>query len=117
MVKKHSASRVIGVFAAQLDDAYQTALWRGIQTRARSRGVGVVCFLGHRIGSPIESEAAANAAFGIADSTDIDGLIIVSSVIATFLDSSRAREAFCLPARNAPGVRGLARARGYQRHR
>ena len=83
-----SASRVIGVFAAQLDDAYQTALWQGIETRARSRGVGVVCFLGHRIGSPIESEAAANAAFGIADNKSIDGLIVVSSVIATFLDSA-----------------------------
>ena len=52
-----SASRaappVIGVFAAQLDDAYQIAVWRGVETRARERGVGVVCFLGHRIGSPI----------------------------------------------------------------
>jgi DNA-binding LacI/PurR family transcriptional regulator/signal transduction histidine kinase len=87
VVRKRSASRVIGVFAAQLDDAYQTALWRGIETRARDRGVGVVCFLGHRIGSPIESEAAANAAFGIADTRSIDGLIVVSTVIATFLDS------------------------------
>ncbi|HTP58223.1 MAG TPA: substrate-binding domain-containing protein, partial [Spirochaetia bacterium] len=87
MVRKRSAARVIGVFAAQLDDAYQTALWRGIETRARERGIGVVCFLGHRIGSPIESEAAANAAFAIADTRSIDGLIVVSTVIATFLDS------------------------------
>ncbi|HVO40946.1 MAG TPA: substrate-binding domain-containing protein [Spirochaetia bacterium] len=78
--------RVIGVLAAQLDDAYQIAVWGGIETRARQRGVGVVCFLGHRIGSPIESEAAANAAFRIADRRCIDGLIVVSSVIATFLD-------------------------------
>jgi DNA-binding LacI/PurR family transcriptional regulator/signal transduction histidine kinase len=85
---------VIGVFAAQLDDAYQTAVWQGIETRARKRGVGVVCFLGHRIGSPIESEAAANAAFGIADSRSIDGLVIVSTVIATFLDSDGLRKLF-----------------------
>ena len=80
------ARRVIGIFAAQLDDAYQTSVWQGIERRARERGVGAVCFLGHRIGSPIESEAAANAAFGIADRKGIDGLIVVSSVIATFLD-------------------------------
>ena len=78
--------RVIGVLAAQLDDAYQIAVWGGIEARARQRGVGVVCFLGRRIGSPNESEAAANAAFGIADRRCIDGLIVVSSVIATFLD-------------------------------
>jgi DNA-binding LacI/PurR family transcriptional regulator/signal transduction histidine kinase len=94
VVRKRFSSRVIGVFAAQLDDAYQTAVWQGIETRARQRGVGVVCFLGHRIGSPIESEAAANAAFGIADSRSIDGLIIVSSVIATFLDSEGLRKLF-----------------------
>lgn len=85
--RRSSARPVIGVFAAQLDDAYQTAVWQGIETRARQKGVGVVCFLGHRIGSPIESEAAANAAFGIADRRSIDGLIVVSSVIATFLDA------------------------------
>jgi len=85
---------VIGVFAAQLDDAYQIAVWRGIETRARQRGVGVVCFLGHRIGSPIESEAAANAAFGIAGPRSIDGLIIVSSVIATFLDAEDLQRLF-----------------------
>jgi DNA-binding LacI/PurR family transcriptional regulator/signal transduction histidine kinase len=78
--------RVIGIFAAQLDDAYQTSVWQGIESRVRERGVGAVCFLGHRIGSPIESEAAANAAFGIAHRKGIDGLIVVSSVIATFLD-------------------------------
>ncbi len=92
--RRSSARPVIGVFAAQLDDAYQTAVWQGIETRARQRGVGVVCFLGHRIGSPIESEAAANAAFGIADRRSIDGLIVVSSVIATFLDAEGLRRVF-----------------------
>jgi DNA-binding LacI/PurR family transcriptional regulator/signal transduction histidine kinase len=78
-------------------------VWRGIETRARERGVGVVCFLGHRIGSPIESEAAANAAFGIADTRSVDGLIIVSTVIATFLDSEGVRKLFATR-RNLPQV-------------
>ena len=91
---RQAARPVIGVFAAQLDDAYQIAVWRGVETRARQRGVGVVCFLGHRIGSPIESEAAANAAFGIADRRSIDGLIVVSTVIATFLDAEGLQKLF-----------------------
>ncbi len=80
------ARRLIGVFTAQLDDAYQTSVWRGIEARAGARGVGVVCFVGHRIASPIASEAAANIAYGLADRRNIDGLIVVSSAIATFLD-------------------------------
>ncbi len=78
--------RLIGVFTAQLDDAYQTAIWRGIEARAGARGVGVICFVGHRIASPIASEAAANIAYGLADRRNIDGLIVLSSAIATFLD-------------------------------
>jgi DNA-binding LacI/PurR family transcriptional regulator/signal transduction histidine kinase len=78
--------RVIGVFTAQLDDAYQIAVWRGIESRARQRGVGVVCFVGHRVDSPIASEAAANVAYRIADPRNVDGLVVVSSAISTFLD-------------------------------
>jgi DNA-binding LacI/PurR family transcriptional regulator/signal transduction histidine kinase len=81
-----SSGRMIGVFLAQLDDAYQIALWRGIETRARELGLGVMCFLGHRIDSPITAEAACNVAYRIADKRNLDGLIVVSSVIATFLD-------------------------------
>ena len=78
--------RVIGVFTAQLDDAYQIAVWRGIESRARQRGVGVVGFVGHRVDSPIASEAAANVAYRIADPRNVDGLVVVSSAISTFLD-------------------------------
>jgi len=80
------SDRVIGVFTAQLDDAYQIAVWRGIESRARQRGVGVVCFVGHRIDSPIASEAAANVAYRIADPRNVDGLVVISSAISTFLD-------------------------------
>ncbi len=80
------APRLIGVFTAQLDDAYQTAVWRGIEARAGARGVGVICFIGHRIASPIASEAAANIAYSLADRRNVDGLIVLSSAIATFLD-------------------------------
>jgi DNA-binding LacI/PurR family transcriptional regulator/signal transduction histidine kinase len=78
--------RTIGVFTAQLDDAYQIAVWRGIESRASQRGVGVVCFVGHRVDSPVASEAAANVSYRIADARNVSGLIVVTSAIATFLD-------------------------------
>ncbi len=85
---------MIGVLTAQLDDAYQIAVWRGIESRARQRGIGVVCFVGHRIDSPVRTEAAANVAFRIADRRSIDALIVVSSAIATFLDSAAVERLF-----------------------
>jgi DNA-binding LacI/PurR family transcriptional regulator/signal transduction histidine kinase len=78
---------MIGVFTAELDDAYQIAVWRGIEARSRRRGVGVVCFLGSRVDSPIKSEAAANVAYRIADRGNVEGLIVVSSAISTFLSA------------------------------
>jgi DNA-binding LacI/PurR family transcriptional regulator/signal transduction histidine kinase len=86
--------RLIGVHTAQLDDAYQNAVWRGIESRARLRGVGVVCFVGHRIDSPVRTEAAANVAYRIADSRNIDALIVVSSAIATFMDLEAVQRMF-----------------------
>ena len=83
---RHTRQRTIGVFTAQLDDAYQIAVWRGIESQARARGVGVVCFVGHRIDSPIASEAAANVAYRVADGRNVEGLIVVTSAISTFLD-------------------------------
>jgi len=76
---------LLGVFVAQLDDAYQIAVWWGIDSRARERGIGVVCSVVHRVFCPIESEAAANIAYRIGDPRTMDGLIVVSFAIATFL--------------------------------
>jgi DNA-binding LacI/PurR family transcriptional regulator/signal transduction histidine kinase len=78
---------VIGVLMAQLVDAYQSAVWRGIEHRAAERGFGVVCFVGSRIDSPVGSERTANVAYGLADPRAIDGLLTVSSAVATFLDA------------------------------
>ncbi|MGA2640175.1 MAG: substrate-binding domain-containing protein [Spirochaetia bacterium] len=79
--------RVIGVFMAQLSDAYQSAVWQGIERRVQDHGLGVVCFIGSRVDSPVGSEKKANIAYGLADPRAIDGLVTVSSAIATFLET------------------------------
>lgn len=81
------AARAIGVFTAGLDDSYQVAVWRGMEQRARELGVGIVCFLGSRVRSPVAWESAANVAYRIPDRGSIEGLIVVTSAIATFLDA------------------------------
>jgi len=93
----------IGIFTAQLDDAYQSAVWRGMERRARERGVGVLCFVGHRMGSPVPAEAAANVAYRLADPGGIDGLIVIATAIATFLDAEATGRLFA-PASGLPQV-------------
>lgn len=46
------ANRMIGVFTADLDDAYQTAIWRGIESRAQDMNLGIICVVGSRLASP-----------------------------------------------------------------
>jgi len=69
----------IGVFVAQLEDAYQTEVWRGIVDRAQALGIGVTCFVGPGDGAP----APSTLAFQIADPAAYDGLIVLSNTIGT----------------------------------
>lgn len=75
---------VIGVFTAQLDDAYQRRVWSGIAARAEETGHGLVCFVGQRLDAPAATEAARNVAYHLADRENIDGLIVLSSTIGIF---------------------------------
>jgi DNA-binding LacI/PurR family transcriptional regulator/signal transduction histidine kinase len=89
-----SRRRVIGVFMAQLADAYQSAVWQGIKRRVEEQGLGVVGFIGSRVDSPVGSEKKANIAYGLADPRAIDGLVTVSSAIATFLETRGIEQLF-----------------------
>ncbi len=84
----------LGVFTAELDDSYQVAVWRGMEERARELGAGMVTFLGSRVHSPVAWEEAANVAYRIADPTNVDGIIIVASTIATFLSRGGLEQLF-----------------------
>ncbi|HUX21433.1 MAG TPA: substrate-binding domain-containing protein, partial [Spirochaetia bacterium] len=66
----------------------------GIEHRAQERNLGVLCFVGSRINSPIPSESSANVAFRIADPKSLDGLIVISAAITTFLAESGVRRLF-----------------------
>ncbi len=93
----------IGVFAVELDDAYQSVIWRGIEYEANRRGLGVISFLGSRSDYPIVSEASLNVAYNLAERRNIDGLILISSAIATLHDSVDLEVLFA-PWKNLPRV-------------
>jgi DNA-binding LacI/PurR family transcriptional regulator/signal transduction histidine kinase len=84
----------IGIFTASLDDEYQSTLWSAISHAIVKRGFSSISFLGSVLGSPIASEASSNIAYQLANDQNIDGLIIISSSVATFLNSKDLREYF-----------------------
>ncbi|MFA7566859.1 MAG: substrate-binding domain-containing protein, partial [Alkalispirochaeta sp.] len=100
---EHNKITTIGVFAVELDDAYQSVIWRGIEYQANHLGRGVISFLGSRASYPIVSEASLNAAYNLAGSANVDGLILISSAIATLHDSVDLEELFS-PWKDLPRV-------------
>lgn len=86
--------RTIGVFTAQLDEAYQDAIWHGIEGRARALGIGVIGFLGQRVASTVPMEVAANLVYQLADPRNVNGIIVVTTAIATFIGPAAVREFF-----------------------
>ncbi|MCE5256304.1 MAG: substrate-binding domain-containing protein [Spirochaetaceae bacterium] len=78
---------VIGFLAARFDEAYQYAVWNGAVEEAKSLGVSLVFFGGQRISSPIGYEAMDNIAFDLAKRCDIQGLIVMSNVIGTYISN------------------------------
>jgi DNA-binding LacI/PurR family transcriptional regulator/signal transduction histidine kinase len=75
----------IGVITAELSDSYQAEIWRGIVAKTIELEVGLVCFLGSRINSPLPTEHNANIVYSLAGKDQIDGLIVISSAISTYV--------------------------------
>ena len=113
MEKTEAAPRkVIGVFTAELSEAYQSAVWRGIQEKAEEQGFGLIAFLGSRYNSPFLPEATANGIYSLAGPENVDGLVIISSAIFTYLDPPGIRELFHRR-RDIPQVSVGVRVPGY----
>ncbi|MBN2510652.1 MAG: substrate-binding domain-containing protein [Spirochaetales bacterium] len=79
-------SPTIGVFTAELNDSYQEKIWEGIVEAADRRGIGLISFLGSRIKSPIPQEISSNTVYAMAHRDTVDGLIIISSAISSYVN-------------------------------
>lgn len=106
---------VIGVFIAQLEDAYQSAVWRGITARAAETGNGVIGFVGQRIGAPAANESVRNFAYRLARRGTVDGLIVLTSTFGSYRginDIQALLAEFDLPkvsvGVNIPGIPGVS---------
>lgn len=86
--------KMLGVVTAELNNSYQTAVWRGIERRAAELGYGVITFRGSNLDSPIEGEATSNFVYDLASHHSVDGLVVISAAIATYIGDERLRSAF-----------------------
>jgi len=86
-------SRTIGVFVAQLEDAYQTGVWEGIVAQASLRGLALTCFVGPGDGPGGDRPPAGSVAFQVASPQAFGGLIRLSNTLGKFPE--------------APGLEGL----------
>jgi DNA-binding LacI/PurR family transcriptional regulator/signal transduction histidine kinase len=80
-MKGYGAPLRIGVLAAGLEASYARKLWKGILERAAERGAEVVGFIGGELGGPSAPRKAANAAYRLAGSGCVDGLVVLSSMM------------------------------------
>jgi DNA-binding LacI/PurR family transcriptional regulator/signal transduction histidine kinase len=83
---KRRFEKTIGVFTAELNDSYQASVWQGISTQAEAEEIGLICFLGSRLNSPLIPEKSANHIYELATEQNLDGLIVISSAISTYLE-------------------------------
>lgn len=93
----------IALLTAVLEDPYQAEVWRGARQEAEALGLNLVCFAGHRIGSPLHRELQETVLFELAAYCPFDALIVVANAISTFVTSDEL-ESFLSPWQRLPIV-------------
>lgn len=87
-ISRHNRSRfTIGMVVDWIDDQYQLDLLYGINDLAIERDINLICFEGGMIHPRSEFEAVRNKVYELITPKNIDGLIILSSVIGPVFDS------------------------------
>lgn len=82
----------IGLMIDDLDGEYQRTIWAGIEETAKRADANVICFAGGEIEAPYEYRYLHNEAYGLISPENIDGLIVASTVMATYSGNEKLRE-------------------------
>ncbi len=78
--KKNTSYFTIGLFVNSVGDNYEYDLFRGVQDSLQNKDVKLVCFAGGRLHAPQGFEAQRNVLYQIAQSVNLDGLIIPGTI-------------------------------------
>jgi len=84
----------IAVLGAEINEAYQSELWRGISEEAGRFSKDIICFLGSRGNTAFKEEEKSTPFYRLAHSGNFDGIIIISSAVSTYLGPEQVRLLF-----------------------
>ncbi len=98
-----SARTTIGVMIDNVDEDFQRAIWAGLESAAKEAGVNVVNFLGGDLNPADPATLKRNAIYGLMTPASVQGLIIASTVMATYV-GNEALDAHCQRYRPLPMV-------------
>lgn len=74
---------------SNLDEGYQTTLWKGVVDEARKRDINLITFVGGELESPNRDESIKNIIYDQVDHTCIDGLIVISSTLSSRINDDK----------------------------
>lgn len=74
----------IGLLVDTLAAEYTTLVWRAVKRAASARGVDTLTFTGLRIESSVVAEATQNRIYELVGRANVDGVVVLSSVLAHF---------------------------------
>ncbi len=93
-LKNRDICFTVGVFLDNFYDSYEINIFSGIEQFAINNGIRVIYFDGGAINSPQYSGTSKNSVFEIARSELIDGIILMSSSLSSFV-SAEEFDSFC----------------------
>lgn len=79
--------RRVGVLVSHLSDEYEWAIVRGVRAVIEAAQGSVICVAGGSLEDPRPERALRNLLFDLLDESNVDGLVVVSSVIDQFVGS------------------------------
>ncbi|MEJ2664205.1 MAG: substrate-binding domain-containing protein [Spirochaetia bacterium] len=101
MLHKKDNSRnkpLIGAFINNLFNEYSVNIWKGIKTKIEEIGGNALCFVGGSLNNPYYNSKLRSTVYNLASFHPLDGIIILSSSLSTYLNSIQFRsflESFC----------------------
>jgi signal transduction histidine kinase/DNA-binding LacI/PurR family transcriptional regulator len=85
--KLQNSRPTIGYLAFGIDDHIADGIWRGIVDAAQEQDVNLISFVGQRLRDPNGFLAQANIVYDLVNPEQIDGLIVWTSTISTYLNT------------------------------
>ena len=89
-----SGKPTIGVLVDWAGNPFGIKIWTGITDYARKNKTNVLCFVGGAINTPYKYERQRNALFRLINKNNIDGLIVLTTLIDNFVKAEELNNFF-----------------------